>query len=240
MSGQGGASAGIAADKRWIEAIYRVRASPASIEARAEALALEQSVELPLAAVTDQRVRDEVVARVIGIRRREGERADHDTGDFEVTLAIAAETTGCEAGQLLNMLFGNSSLHDDVALADLRVPTEFAQRFGGPAQGIGGIRAATGVAHGPLTCTALKPVGLPATDLAVLAGVFARSGIDVVKDDHGLADQASATFAERVPIGPQGDVACMRRRSRVIFERCFAARRSRATAGCGCSCSLRW
>ena len=212
MNGHEGASAAIAAnarcmDERWLEAVYRVRASPASIDARAEALALEQSVELPLAAVTDRRVRDEVVARVVGIRPREDKRAGHDTRDcgahdardFEVTLAIATETTGCEAGQLLSMLFGNSSLHDDVALIDLRVPAELAQRFGGPAHGIAGIRAVTGVANGPLTCTALKPVGLSADDLAARARTFARAGIDVVKDDHGLADQASATFAERVP-----------------------------------------
>jgi ribulose-bisphosphate carboxylase large chain len=190
-----------AADKCRIEAVYRVRARASHIEARAEALALEQSVELPRAAVTDRRVLDEVIARVVDIRTRPAAGADADAGTqaFDVTIAIAAETTGSEAGQLLNMLFGNSSLQDDVELADLRIPAGFARRFRGPAHGIAGIRALTGVAQGPLTCTALKPVGLPASGLAALAAAFARSGIDVVKDDHGLADQASAPFAERVP-----------------------------------------
>src|SRR5574337_1653850 len=105
MNGQGGASAGIAADarcmdERWLEAVYRVRASPASIDARAAALALEQSVELPLAAVTDSRVRDEVVARVVAIvpsdaARSGGERASAER-DFMVTLHLATETTGAE------------------------------------------------------------------------------------------------------------------------------------------------
>ena len=43
---------------------YRVIGERADIEARAEAIALEQSVELPLVAVREARVRDEVVARV--------------------------------------------------------------------------------------------------------------------------------------------------------------------------------
>lgn len=36
-----------------------------------------------------------------------------------------------------------------------------------------------------------------------LAGTFARAGLDIIKDDHGIADQARAPFAERV-------VACQR------------------------------
>ena len=49
-----------------------------------------------------------------------------------------------------------------------------------------------------LTCSALKPQGVPASRLAQLAEQFARGGIDFVKDDHGLADQRYAPFAERV------------------------------------------
>src|SRR5574337_357878 len=185
--------------ERWIEAVYRVRAAAKDIEVRAEALALEQSVELPMAAVTDPRVRGEVVARVASIAPSlEGETGTGER-DFAVTLQLAAETTGAEAGQLLNIAFGNSSLHDDVALLDLRLPAGLARRFGGPAHGVAGIRELTGVPRGPLTCTALKPVGMGVDELATLAAAFARAGIDVVKDDHGLADQASAPFAARVP-----------------------------------------
>lgn len=174
-----------------LTASYAVRADPSSIAARAEALALEQSVEVPLAAVRDPRVRDEVVARVASI----APRAD---GRHEVRLEIAVETTGGEPGQLLNMLFGNSSLHDDVELVDVELPHEAAGAFGGPRFGIAGWREAVG-AHGrPLTCSALKPLGLPVDALAALAGTLARAGIDVIKDDHGLADQASAPFAARV------------------------------------------
>ena len=176
--------------ERWIEAAYRVRATAATIEARAQAIALEQSVELPLAAVHDQRVLRDVVARVVAIE---------PAGDaFAVTIRLATETTGFEAGQLLNMLFGNTSLQDDVTLADIEVPRGFAARFGGPRFGIAGIRTITGAHDRPLTCSALKPQGLTPAQYAAIARTFARARIDVIKDDHGLADQTIAPFAARV------------------------------------------
>jgi ribulose-bisphosphate carboxylase large chain len=180
-----------AQDERRFAAVYRVRASAGTIEARAGAIALEQSVELPLAAVRDARVRDEVVGRVDGI-------VPAGDGAFDVTIALATETTGGEAGQLINMLFGNASLLDDVALVDVRFPAGFARGFGGPRHGIAGLRARCGALARPLTCSALKPQGLSPEDLAALAGSLARAGIDVIKDDHGLADQASAPFEARV------------------------------------------
>ena len=177
--------------ERWIKATYRVRATASVIEARAQAIALEQSVELPLAAVRDSRVLREVVARV-------GDIVAAGPNAFSVTIALAIETTGFESGQLLNMLFGNTSLQDDVALIDVDMPSTFAERFGGPRFGIAGIREITGVHDRPLTCSALKPQGLEPAQYAAIARTFARAGIDVIKDDHGLADQASAPFAARV------------------------------------------
>ena len=180
-----------AADERWIAVTYRVRSAADTIDARAQAIALEQSIEAPLAAVRNARVLREVVAQVASVAA-----VAPDT--FDVNVRLAVETTGFEAGQLLNLLFGNTSLHDDVVLVDAEFPASFVAHFGGPRFGIAGIRKLTG-AHGrALTCSALKPQGLPPAELAAIAGTFARAGIDVIKDDHGLADQASAPFAERV------------------------------------------
>jgi len=173
-------------------AVYRVACEASRIEARAQALALEQSVELPLDAVHDRRVRDQVVARVESIRP-----VDH--GAFEVAIALATETVGHDAGQLMNMLFGNASLQEDVALIDVEITPALASLFGGPRFGIAGLRALTGVHGRPLSCTALKPQGMTAMQLAELARTFADTGIDVIKDDHGLADQSAAPFDQRVP-----------------------------------------
>src|SRR5206468_718330 len=138
------------------------RAAASAIEARAHAIALEQSIESPIEAVNDARVLDEVLARVVEIVPTDG-------GEFDATIRLAAETTGFEAGQLLNMLFGNTSLQDDVKLVDVKFPPAFTARFGGPRFGIPGIREVTGVHGRPLTCSALKPQGLAPAQLAALA-----------------------------------------------------------------------
>ena len=172
-------------------ATYRIAAAAADIDARARALATEQSVEMPLEAIGDRRVLGEVVARVESVRPA-GEA-------FDVTLGIAASTTGDEASQLVNMLFGNCSLQPEVELRDVAFPAGYSAAFPGPASGIAGLRARLLAPQRALTCSALKPQGSPVEHLAALAGLFARAGIDVIKDDHGIANQACSPFAERVP-----------------------------------------
>lgn len=174
-------------------AVYRVAATAATVERRAAAIAVEQSVEMPVAAIRDARIQDGIVGRVAAI---EPDGASH----FRVSVALAMATTGFEPGQFLNMAFGNTSMQPDVELVDLGLPDALLAAFPGPRFGIAGVREATG-AHGRgLTSSALKPQGLDPAALAKLAGAFARAGIDVIKDDHGIANQAYAPFAERVPV----------------------------------------
>jgi ribulose-bisphosphate carboxylase large chain len=174
-----------------LHVVYRVRSDARSIADRASSIAVEQSVEMPVAAIEDARVRADIVGKVEGIDELE-------SGLFEVRVALAAETAGNDPGQLVNMLFGNTSLHDDVALHDVEVPQELAVKFGGPRHGLGELRRRAGAGRRALTCSALKPQGLHARDLAELAARFARGGIDYIKDDHGLADQGYSRFASRV------------------------------------------
>jgi len=176
-----------------LHAFYHVRSEPAAIEARARALAVEQSVEMPLAAIEEPSVLSDIVGRLDGI-------ADLGAGMFEVRIAIAASTIGVDAAQLFNMLFGNSSLQDDVVLHDVELPEDIGRAFGGPRHGIAGIRERAGIHGRALTCSALKPQGLAPARLADLAARFASGGLDFVKDDHGLADQFFSRFADRVPL----------------------------------------
>jgi S-methyl-5-thioribulose 1-phosphate isomerase len=174
-----------------LTAIYRVRSDARSIESRARAIAVEQSVEMPVSAIDDEFVLAEILGQVEAIR-------DRGDGLFEVHIALASVTTGLEAGQLMNMLFGNTSIHDDVALHDVVFSPDAAAAFGGPHHGLDGLRARVG-AHGrAMTCSALKPQGVSPQRLADLAGRLARGGLDFIKDDHGLADQAYSPFADRV------------------------------------------
>ncbi len=174
-----------------ITAVYRIRCSADEISRKAEALALEQSIELPLDAVDDVFVRDEIVGQVAAIE-------DCGGGAFRVSVSLAASTSGNEPGQLMNMLFGNSSLHEEIMLEDVEVPAEMLAAFHGPGSGIAGLRSRVVVPARAMTCTAIKPQGLPVGTLANLAYRFALGGIDYVKDDHGLADQGYSPFAARV------------------------------------------
>ncbi len=175
-----------------IRARYRLHVPQALAAQRAQVLALEQSIEMPAEGVMDARVLDTVVARVVCV----GPQAD---GTSIAELALSEESVGAEPGQLMNMLFGNSSLLPDVELIDVDLPATLAVHFGGPQHGIAGLRRLTGAHDRPLTCTALKPIGSTPEHLAALCTTFAQAGLDVIKDDHGWANQASAPFEVRVP-----------------------------------------
>jgi ribulose-bisphosphate carboxylase large chain len=170
---------------------YRLSADAGSIAERAKAIAVEQSVEMPLSAIDDARVHSDIVGRVDDIR-------DLGDGSFAVRIGLATATTGGEPGQLFNMLFGNTSMLDGVEIVDVELPAGFAARFGGPNHGLDGLRARCGATTRAMTCSALKPQGLPPEGLAKLAGRMAQGGIDFIKDDHGLANQDYSPFARRV------------------------------------------
>jgi ribulose-bisphosphate carboxylase large chain len=166
---------------------YHVRSDAASIEARAQAIAVEQSVEMPLAAIDEPAVLSDIVGKVESID-------DLGDGTFSVRIGLACATVGDDPGQLLNMLFGNTSLHEDVILRDAVIPTQSR------ASGTPELRRRLGVKRRAFTGSALKPQGLTPERLAQLAERFALGGLDFIKDDHGLADQAYSSFATRVPM----------------------------------------
>jgi len=185
--------------RSFLQASYRVRCDARSIESRARAIAVEQSVEMPLAAIEDAFVLSEIVGRVVAIE-------DIENGVFEVRIAFSTETIGEDAGQLINILFGNTSLHEDVVLHDVEFPRELVAAFGGPRHGLRELRRRVGAGARALSCAALKPQGLTPAKLADLACRFVAGGIDYIKDDHGLADQGYSRFAARV----EAIVAAMR------------------------------
>lgn len=174
-----------------LRATYHLDVDGDLVEARAEALLLEQTVELPRSCVRDPFVASEILPDVEEI-------AADPVGGFRVRISYPEATTASDPAQLLNVLFGNSSLQPDVVLLDVDVPAALREALGGPRLGVDGLRALSGARGRALTCTALKPLGLPAGELARLAGTFARAGVDVVKDDHGLADHPFCRFEDRV------------------------------------------
>ncbi len=174
---------------------YRLDVEAAEAAARAADVALEQTVEVPRQVVRDPFVEREVMGRV------EDVSPDPDGGQ-RATIAFPVAATAFDPAQLLNVVFGNTSLHEDARCVDVELPDALLSAFPGPRFGIEGFRKAVGVYDRPLTCTAVKPMGLSPRALAALLEDFARAGIDVIKDDHGLADHAFCPFEERV-------VACL-------------------------------
>ena len=202
----------MASDPLRIIATYRLRGPALDSAQRAQQLALEQSIEMLASSITDQHVLDAMVARVDDV-------TTHGDGTHTARLALSAETVGDDAGQLMNMLFGNCSLQPDVELIDIDLPTALARVWGGPNCGIAGMREHTGAFDRPLTCTALKPIGSTLDALARMCSVFTHAGIDVIKDDHGWANQRSAPFAERVRACQRAvaDANAARRHGRALY-----------------------
>lgn len=173
-----------------LRASYRLDVPREAAEARAEAVSREQTVEVPRSVVRDAFVEREILGRVESVREKEG--------GFLARIAYPAASCGNDPAHTLCVLFGNVSLQDDVTLVDLELPPSLLGALGGPRFGLEGLRKATGVHDRPLTCTALKPLGLPVEELARLCATFARAGVDVIKDDQGLGDQFFCPFEERV------------------------------------------
>ena len=158
--------------------------------AKALDIAREQTVEMPEGAPPA-----EVEQGVLGVVEELSALAD---GRWRVVVSHNVALLDGGLAQLFNLLFGNISMKHGIRLTALDLPEQVVRRFGGPRLGIPGLRALTGVADRPILSTALKPVGLSAKELARIMFGFARAGLDIIKDDHSLADQRSAPYHERV------------------------------------------
>lgn len=169
---------------------YRFTGDEAEARSKANDLCLEQTVECPADILPAGFIPDQVVGRVEAFERT-------NTGAHRALISFLNDVTGGELPQLLNVLYGNISLKKGFRLERLADGSPFWSRFQGPRFGCAGLRALLGVRNRPLLSTAIKPMGLPPAQLALLAGRFAAGGIDLIKDDHGLCNQPFAAFAER-------------------------------------------
>ena len=171
---------------------YRIVAGDAAAARdRALGIALEQTVEIPDDVVPDGPIRDEIVGQVERIE-------PSGDGVFSSVISYSPESAGQEAVQLLNVMFGNSSIQQGIAVTGFDPGPVIAARFAGPRFGIAGLRGLTGRARGGLISPVIKPQGSSAAELAAIAARCVAGGADIIKDDHGLANQTMAPFAERL------------------------------------------
>ncbi len=159
--------------------------------ARAVGIAYEQTVEVPDDVVPDGFIRDEIVGQVEAI-------APRDDGRWHAVISYSPDSVGTEAVQLLNVIFGNSSIQQGIAVSGFDPGAVIASRFSGPRFGVAGLRQLTGRARGGLIAPVIKPQGSSARTLADIAARCVAGGADIIKDDHGLTNQSMAPFEDRL------------------------------------------
>lgn len=117
-------------------------------------------------------------------------------------LSWPIENMGPSLPNLMSTIAGNLFELRQVSglrLTGLQLPPSFARAYPGPAFGIEGTRRLSGVEHGPLIGTIIKPsVGLSPEETAQQVRELVAGGIDFIKDDELQADGPHCPFDERV------------------------------------------
>lgn len=157
---------------------------------RIDELRREQSAELPASVIKSLRME-----HVTGTVALQEQLADHI---FRVSIDWPRHNHSEEITQFLNVLFGNVSLKQGIAIESIDWGSLGGSLFKGPSYGIQGVRERWSMGGRALSCTALKPMGTDTALMAERVFSFALGGIDIIKDDHGLVNQTAAPFVDRV------------------------------------------
>ena len=139
------------------------------------------------------------------VRRLDGEVMEITPGQGHYHVKIRYPAEIFEPGNVAQYLsvvagnlFGLKKLAS-VRFLDMDVPESLVP-FAGPKFGIRGVRAIIGTTNRPHVGTIIKPkVGLTPDDTAEVAYQAAVGGVDLIKDDETLTDQAFCPMRERVP-----------------------------------------
>ena len=181
----------MAQDDRFRVTYMIVAPDDASARERAIGVCYEQTVEVPADVVPEGYVADEIVGHLETIE-------PSGDGRWRAVISYSADSAGSEVIQLLNVMFGNSCIQQGIAVEAFEPGPVVASRFAGPRFGIEGLRQLTGRARSGLISPVIKPQGSSAATLADIASRCVAGGADIIKDDHGLANQSMAPFEDRL------------------------------------------
>lgn len=173
--------------------VYELFGGETECRATAREICVEQTVEFPESALPPGEIPDQILGRIEDF-------AETGRGTWEAEISYAVETAECEFTQLLNVIFGNFSIKPGVRVSDIRLSPKLMATLKGPRFGIQGIRELLEEKDKPILFTALKPLGLSSENFANVIRTLAQNGIQIIKDDHGLADQVFSPFKERVKL----------------------------------------
>jgi ribulose-bisphosphate carboxylase large chain len=169
---------------------YRIKGTESESFEKAKNICVEQTVEFPAQHIECDVIQQEILGRI--------ETFTECRNGYRAMISYSDEIASDEFPQFLNVVFGNSSLIPDITVERIILSEHLMKWFSGPKFGISGLRERLNVYNRPLSFTALKPMGLPSRSLADEAYKCALGGIDLIKDDHGLANQSFSTYRERV------------------------------------------
>jgi ribulose-bisphosphate carboxylase large chain len=171
---------------------YTLAGSESEARSLADYICNEETVEFPIELISDDWIKENILGRIETFSPAGNQK-------FKVTISYAVEITGFDLAQFLTIVFGNISLKPGIRVERFDLPAAFGDVFQGPRFGQNGWRQRLDVHDRPLLCTAIKPMGLDPIQLADMAYKFALGGIDIIKDDHGIANQPFCPYEERVP-----------------------------------------
>jgi len=170
---------------------YRISGNETDALAVAKDICIEQTVEFPEELINDIFIRENIFGRIESFGR---------INDFlfKADISYAVEISAFEFTQFLNVMFGNISLKPGIIIENIILPENFSRNFKGPRFGVSGIRKILDVYNRPLIASAIKPMGMTTVQFSELSYLFAKGGVDIIKDDHGLSNQPFSEFRERV------------------------------------------
>jgi ribulose-bisphosphate carboxylase large chain len=174
----------------FLTAIYEVDGPESRARATAERICFDQTIE-----AEKDLLPPSLQSEILGHLEELWPSRD---GRYQVTIRFRGDLLSGDCSDLLNLLFGTSSLRGDVTLRSFSMTKGLFSFWRGPRFGMDGVREAVGASGRPLLCAVLKPLGRTPRELAQLAQQFVEGGVDVIKDDQGLVDQRWAPFEERV------------------------------------------
>jgi ribulose-bisphosphate carboxylase large chain len=182
-----------ATDESRFSVVYRITCdNKTQVEEIAKDITFEQTVEVPVDCIPEHVLKSGIIGNVESIT------PSKIINKYDVAISYRCAITDYAIPQLLNVIFGNISLKNNIKVIGLDFPGSFLDQFQGPKNGIDIVRQKTGAQNRPLACTALKPMGLSVLELSAMAGAFAKGGVDLIKDDHGISNQPFHPFKERV------------------------------------------
>jgi len=170
---------------------YLLLGTEAEAREKAGFICVEQTVEFPVHLLPEGHIPGEIVGKIISFEKAA-------EGKYRLVVSYAEEIAAGEITQFINVLFGNSSILPGILVERFDLGKGMLSCFKGPRFGMEKLRELLGEPESPLVFSALKPMGLSAYDFADCAYRMAKGGINIIKDDHGLADQRFAPFDERI------------------------------------------